>query len=227
MHNIVWLILSITIGFVFSFLSGGLFSADYSSFWPAIGSIGTLGAWYFLYQQSKATNEQIQITQMQLRSSQIATYRAEIKLSVDQVVEYLFDGENIKFDRLSWINASLEVENISLLISLLPETLHKVDTERFGRLLDSKLPSDLFESDTGGASLLNNEMVKVHKKGKGRFERCEEFAGQEYLLSVYMFTRQYEFRTPKEIEDFKFRRKCFFHTEEIPKFKCQHCSNVL
>ncbi|EKO3544243.1 hypothetical protein ACUFKZ_001146 [Vibrio fluvialis] len=221
MHNLVWLIVAISVGLIFGFLSGGIFSADYSSFWPALGSIGTLGAWYFLYQQSKATTEQLQVFK-------IATSRTEIRHSIDRIVEYLLDGDKVRFDRLSWINAAMEVDNISLLIRMLPEDLRVSDTERFGRLLDSKLPEDLFERRDGGTSLLTNEMTRVHKKGKGRYDDCDSFAGRNYLLSVFMFTREYEFRNPKDIEGFKFRRATFFYIDgDWNVFKCSYCQNSM
>ncbi|MBY8138847.1 hypothetical protein KW500_18710 [Vibrio fluvialis] len=221
MHNLVWLIVAISVGLIFGFLSGGIFSADYSSFWPALGSIGTLGAWYFLYQQSKATTEQLQVFK-------IATSRAEIHHSIDRIVEYLLDGDKVRFDRLSWINAAMEVDNISTLISMLPERFQVPDTERFGRLLDSKLPEDLFERRDGGSSQLNNQMVEAHKKGKGRYESCNCFAGRKYLLQIFMFTREYEFRNPKDIEGFKFRRATFFHIDsDWNVFKCSYCQNSM
>lgn len=229
MHNLVWLIIAISVGIIFGFFSGGLFSADYSSIWPALGSIGTVGAWYFLYQQSKATTEQMRLANEQLQVSQLATYRSEIRHSIDRIVEYLMDGEQIRFDRLSWINASVEVENIELLIASLPEGLRKADTERFGRLLDSKLPRTLFQSELGSTILLSDEMVRVHRKrhrSRYMYERCNiEFAGRSYLLKVYMFTREYEFSVPP---DFQFRNGNFFRINpDLETFKCDHCSNVM
>ncbi|ELH0894227.1 hypothetical protein Q9887_001096 [Vibrio fluvialis] len=231
MHNLVWLIVAISVGLIFGFLSGGIFSADYTSFWPALGSIGTLGAWYFLYQQSKATNEQMRLANEQLLVSQISTYRTEIHHSIDRIVDYLMDGPNVRFDRLSWINASVEVDNIAALIRLLPEGLRKSDTERFGRLLDSKLPDNLFENDrtSGWSSMLYQEMVKIHRIGKGKYKSCDlEFAGRKFLLSVFMFTREYEFAKPDSIDGFRFRRSTFFYIEEdSPVFKCRTCTNVM
>ena len=126
------------------------------------------------------------------------------------------------------MNASFEIDNISDLISrMFPESRSK-ETEKFGRFLDSKLPENLFECYDGGSSLLFDEMIKVHKKAKGKYERCNlEFAGRSYLETVYMFTRQYEFSKPQDIKGFRFRAGSFFSEKEPIKFKCHHCSNVL
>jgi len=207
---------------IFTFTSSWIIGINSSVFWTALSAIGTLGAWGFLYNQNKATQEQ-------LKGSQIAIYRAEIKASVEQAAVYLMDGSSIRYDRLSWINAALEIDNIEILINLLPTELKEADTERFGRLLDSKLPENLFENRGGGTSLLANKMMQVHKLGKGRYERCDsEFAGQMYLRKVYMFTREYEFKDPRKIPNFKFRRDCFFYqSEDTPKFLCVNCSNTI
>ncbi|EPP24970.1 hypothetical protein [Vibrio fluvialis] len=233
MHNLVWLIVTISVGLIFGFLSGGLFSADYTSFWSALGSIGTLGAWYFLYEQSKATNEQLKLTSEQVRQTnmQLQTiYRTEITNSIEKIIEYLLEEGKVRFDRVSWINAAMEVDNIAMLIKYLPKEVQEIDTERYARLLDSKLPVNLFQSESlHQSSLLIDQMDKVHSR-KGvyshGFVKCNmEFAGREHALKLYMFTREYEFAVP---QDFRFRAGNFFWTNpDVDTFKCPDCLNVI